>query len=129
MSDFFIFEIKRAKMDKIFNFLDYRFSVMDGPMDMIFGMFSQANVRLLKKIISQFLSKYIKCSKRCNISNVKSSLKLTNSQLITFDKNTGHDEDVKLHVSNRTLQELFRMALRKSVSFVVFQILRNLISM
>ena len=71
MSDFFIFEIKRAKMDKIFNFLDYRFSVMDGPMDMIFGMFSQANVRLLKKIISQFLSKY---SKRYNISNVRSQM-------------------------------------------------------
>ena len=40
MSDFFIFEIKRAKMDKIFNFLDDRFSVMGGPKDMIFGMFS-----------------------------------------------------------------------------------------
>ena len=129
MSGFIIFEIKHAKMDKIFNYLRNPFSVMSSLMDMIFGMFSQANVRLLKKIISQFLSKYIKCSKRCNISNVKSSLKLTNSQLITFDKNTGHDEDVKLHVSNRTLQELFRMALRKSVSFVVFQILRNLISM
>ena len=58
-------------MDKIFNFLDYRFSVMGGPMDMIFGMFSQANVRLLKKIISQFLSKY---SKRYNISNVRSQM-------------------------------------------------------
>ena len=126
MSGFFIFEIKHAKMDKIFNYLRNPFSVMSSLMDMIFGMFSQANVRLLKKIIWQFLSKY---SKRCNISNVKSCLKLTSTQLITFDKNTGHDEDVKLHVSNRTLQGLFRMALRKSVSFVVFQILRNLISM
>ena len=44
---------------------------MGGPMDMIFGMFSQANVRLLKKIISQFLSKY---SKRYNISNVRSQM-------------------------------------------------------
>ena len=39
MSGFFIFEIKRAKMDKIFNFLKDRFSVMSGPMDMIFGDF------------------------------------------------------------------------------------------
>ena len=39
MSDFFIIEIKRTKMDKIFNFLKDRFSVMSGPMDMIFGDF------------------------------------------------------------------------------------------
>ena len=71
MSNFFIFEIKRDKMDKIFNFLDDRFSVMGGPKDMIFGMFSQANVRLLKKMISQFLSKY---SKRYNLSNVRSQM-------------------------------------------------------
>ena len=64
MSDFFIFEIKRAKMDKVFNFLEDRFSLMASPMDMILGMFSQANVRLLKNIITQFLSKY---SKRYNI--------------------------------------------------------------
>ena len=63
MSGFFIFEIKRAKMDKIFNFLMDRFSVVSGPMDMIFGMFSETNVRLLKKIISQFFSKYCKSFK------------------------------------------------------------------
>ena len=73
MSGYFIFEIKRAKMDKIFNFLEDRFSVIGSPVDMIFGMFSQANVRLLKNVISQFLSKY---SKRYNILNVKSCLKL-----------------------------------------------------
>ena len=48
---------------------------------------------------------------------------------MAFSKNTGRVEAVKLHVSNRTLQELFRMALIKSVAFVVFEILRNLISM
>ena len=73
MSDFFIFEIKRAKMDKIFNSLKDRFSVLSRPMDMIFGMFSETNVWLLKSIISQFFSKY---SKRYNILNVKSCLKL-----------------------------------------------------
>ena len=29
-------------------------SVMGGPMDMIFGVFSETTVRLLKSIISQF---------------------------------------------------------------------------
>ena len=46
-----------------------------------------------------------------------------------FKKNTGHVEDIKLHVFNRTLQELFRIVLIKPVDFVVFEILRNIISM
>ena len=54
-------------MDKIFNFLMDRFSVVSGPMDMIFGMFSETNVRLLKKIISQFFSKYCKSFKYQNV--------------------------------------------------------------
>ena len=41
----------------------------------------------------------------------------------------GRLEVVNLHVSNRTLQKLFRMVLIKSVAFVVFEILRNLVSM
>ena len=44
-------------MDKIFNFLKDRFSVMSGPMDMIFGVFSETDVRPLKDIISEFFSK------------------------------------------------------------------------
>ena len=60
MSGFFISEIKRAKMDNIFNYLKHRFSVISGPMDMIFGVFSETDVRLLKTIISQFFSKYSK---------------------------------------------------------------------
>ena len=36
-------------------------------------------------------------------------------------------EAVKLHVSNRTLQELFRMVLINSVAFVGFEILSNLV--
>ena len=68
---FFSFEIKRAKMDKIFNFLNGRFSVMSGPTDMIFGVFPKTNVRLLKNIISHFFSKY---SKSYKILNVKSCL-------------------------------------------------------
>ena len=108
MSGFFIFEIKRDKMDKIFNFLKDRFSVTSDPMDMIFGMFSETNGRLLKNIIMQFFSKY---SKSYIILNIKSTV-----------------EAVKLHVSNRTLQDLFRMALIKSVVFVIFEILSNLVS-
>ena len=73
MSAFFSFEIKRVKTDKIFNFLNGRFSVMSGPMDMIFGVFSDTNIGLLKNIISQFFSKY---SKSYNILNIKRCLKL-----------------------------------------------------
>ena len=60
-------------MDKILNFLKGRFSVTSGPMDMIFGVFSETNGRLLKNIISQFFSKY---RKSYNILNVKSCSKL-----------------------------------------------------
>ena len=73
VSDFFIFEIKRAKMDKIFNYLKDRFSVMRGLMDMIFGVFSETNVRPLKNIFSQSFLKY---SKSYNILNIKRWLKL-----------------------------------------------------
>ena len=46
-----------------------------------------------------------------------------------FKKNTGRVEAVKLHISNRTLQELLRMALIRPVAFVVIEILCDLISM
>ena len=49
---------------------------MSGPMDMIFGVFSETIVRFLKSLISQFLSK---CSKSYNILNGKSCLKLEGS--------------------------------------------------
>ena len=73
MSDIFIFEIKGASKDKIFNFSKGRFSIMGDPMDMIFDVFSYIYVWLLKSITSQFFSKY---SKRYNNLNVKSCLKL-----------------------------------------------------
>ena len=76
MSFFLIFEIKHAKTDRIFNFLKNRFSGMSGPIDMVFGMFSKSNVRLLKYITAQFFSKY---SKSYNILNVKKCLKLNSS--------------------------------------------------
>ena len=50
----FIFEIKGNKEDKIFNFLKRSFWVMLGSMDMIFGVFSDTYVRLLRSISSQF---------------------------------------------------------------------------
>ena len=46
-----------------------------------------------------------------------------------LSKNTGCVETVKLHVSNTTLQDHFRMTLLKSLAFVVFEILSNLVSM
>ena len=47
MSAVFIFEIKGAKKGKIFSLLNSSFSVMRGPMDMIFGVFSESYARLL----------------------------------------------------------------------------------
>ena len=73
MSTFFIFEIKGAKKEKIFNFLKGRFSLMGGPIDVIFGQFSDTYVRLLKSITLEFFSRY---SKSYNNGNVKSCLKL-----------------------------------------------------
>ena len=57
MSTIFVLEIKGDKNNKSFNFLDGRFSVMAGPINMILGVFSETIVRLLKSIISQFFSK------------------------------------------------------------------------
>ena len=39
---------------------------------------------------------------------------------MALNENSGRVEAVKLHVSNRTLQEPFRMTLSKSVAIVVF---------
>ena len=72
MSAVFVFEIKGAKKDEVFNFLKGRFSAMAGTMDMLFGVFSETYVRLLESIIS-FFSRY---SKSYNNLNVKSCLKL-----------------------------------------------------
>ena len=57
MSAVFIFEIKGLKKDKIFNFLKRSFSVIDGPMDMIFDVFSETYVRFLKSITLQLFFK------------------------------------------------------------------------
>ena len=76
MSTIFVLEIKGTKSNKVFNFLNGRFSVMSGPMDMIFGVFSETIVRFLKNLISQFFSK---CSKSYNILNGKNCLKLDGS--------------------------------------------------
>ena len=72
MSTIFVLEIKGAKNNKIFNFLNDRFSVMVGPVDMVFGVFSESIGRLLKIII-------LKYSKSYNILNPKSCLKLEGS--------------------------------------------------
>ena len=73
MSTILVLEIKGSKNNKMFNFLNDRFSVMGGPITMIFGVFSETVARLLKSIISQFCSKD---SKSYNILNAKSCLKL-----------------------------------------------------
>ena len=72
MSALFIFEIKGAKKNNISNFLKGSFSVMRGPMDMIFGVFSDTYARLLTGITSQFFLRY---SKSYNL-NVKKCFKL-----------------------------------------------------
>ena len=95
MSTIFVLEIEVTKYDKVFNFLNSRFSVLVGPTDMIFGVFSEFIVNLLKGIILQFFSKY---SKSYNIINAKAWLKLEGSS-----KNTGRFSAVKLHVTNRIL--------------------------
>ena len=76
MSDVFIFELKGAKKVKIVNFLKGSFSVMRGPMNMTFGVFSENYVRLLTSITLPFFSRYCK---RDNNLNVKSCLKLSGS--------------------------------------------------
>ena len=60
---FWDFELKGAKEDKIFKFLNRRFPVTRGPMDMILGVFLDTYMRLLQSVISQFFSK---CSKSYN---------------------------------------------------------------
>ena len=73
MSTIFVLEIKGGKNNKIFNFLNGCFCITGGPINMIFGVFSEIIVRLLKSIILQFFSKD---SKSYNILNAKSCLKL-----------------------------------------------------
>ena len=58
MSAIFTFEIKGVKENKIFNYFKGLFSVMRGPMDIIFDVFSESYVILLISIASQFFSKY-----------------------------------------------------------------------
>ena len=58
MSTIFILEIKDAKNNKIFNFLNDRLYVMGGPMGMIFDVFTESIVsivRLLKNNFAIFL--------------------------------------------------------------------------
>ena len=59
MSTVFIFKIKGAEKDKIFNSLKGRFSVIGSPMDMILGVFSETHVRLIKSTTWQFFSQDI----------------------------------------------------------------------
>ena len=73
MLDVFIFERKSTKKDKIFNFLKDRFSVMDAPVNMIFGVLSETYVRLTKIITSRLFSRY---NKSYTNLNVKRYLKL-----------------------------------------------------
>ena len=69
MSAVFIFQIKGAKKDKIFNFLQGFICIIAGMifgiMDMIFGMFSETYARLLKSIIQIFFQDIAKVIKSC----------------------------------------------------------------
>ena len=54
MLTIFVLKIKGAKNNIIFNYLNGRFSLIGGPMNIIFSVFSETIMRLLKSIISQF---------------------------------------------------------------------------
>ena len=58
MSAAFNYEIKGTEKDKVLNFLKRCFSIIGGSIDIIFGVFSEAYVRLPKVITSQFFSIY-----------------------------------------------------------------------
>ena len=73
MSAVFIFEIKGAKKNNIFNFLKGGLSVMRGPMDMIFGYVFRHLCEASNKYNFAFFLKY---SKSYNNLNVKKCLKL-----------------------------------------------------
>ena len=73
MPTIFVLEIKGGKNNKMLSFLNDRFFVMSGPINMIFVVFSETIMRLLKSIIAQFFSKD---SESFNILNAKSCLKL-----------------------------------------------------
>ena len=67
MSDVFIFERKSTRKDKILNFLKDCFSVMDAPINMIFGVLSETYVRLPRIITSKFFSRYSKSYTNLNV--------------------------------------------------------------
>ena len=76
MSAAYIFGIKGTKISEMFYFLKGLFSVMGGPMDMIFGVLLETFLKLLKSIILQFFSKYSKSSKNLNAKMLKTPLPL-----------------------------------------------------
>ena len=102
-------------------FLNGCFSVMGGPMDMIFGVFWETTVRFLKSIISQFFSIY---SKSYNIFNAKSRFKtqglLTKRRAVLGSSN---------YMSPIEHYKSFLKWPWWSLAFEVFEILRSPVSM
>ena len=72
-SGFFIFEIKHAKMDKIFILLKGCLSVISIPMDMIFdvfsGLFKMALIKSLAFIVFEILSNLVSMQNVLNANN------------------------------------------------------------
>ena len=72
-SGFFIFEIKRAKMDKIFILLKGCLSVISIPMDMIFdvfsGLFKMALIKSLAFIVFEILRNLVSMQNFLNANN------------------------------------------------------------
>ena len=64
-------------------------------MDIIFGMFSETYVRLLKSITSQFFARYSKSYNNLNVENCLNSMALK--------KQMGNVWAAKLYVHNTTL--------------------------
>ena len=114
MSAIFILKKEPPKKHKFFIFLKGRYFVVGGPIDMNVEVFWETYVGFLKTVVLQLFPKY---SQSYVNLNVKSRAKF--NCLNCF----------YLNVTYRTLEELFRMALVKFVTFVVLKILGNLVSM
>ena len=114
MSAIFSLEKEPTKKHKFFIFLKGCYFVMGSPIDMNVDVFWETSVGFLKSVVLQLFPKY---SQSYVNLNVKSRAKF--NCLNCF----------YLNVTYITLEELFRMALVKFVTFVVLKILDNLVSM
>ena len=117
----FPFLEKTSAIIFFFKFLNSIYFPLGCGAETILGTFWYTGVHFLKNIISQLWPSHewsYDCLNFVGTLNSRPS-----------NKKTGCYGAVKLHVSNSTLWELSGMVSMKSVAFVLFEILRNLVSM